>query len=152
MPEAQAQTTVPASPPRTETMRYVVTLSGGEGSWGSGRYLIDSLGVSPEQVTLLFTDTNGEDADLYRFLRECADDLGSELVWIDNDGQTIWDAWFISSFALDRTALTVTHADPCALARAVEQVGAAVEVNRKRESRDLMREAIARGMERRGPL
>ena len=28
------------------------------------------------------------------------------------------------TFALDRTALTTTHADPCALARAVEQVGA----------------------------
>jgi 3'-phosphoadenosine 5'-phosphosulfate sulfotransferase (PAPS reductase)/FAD synthetase len=87
-------------------MRYVVTLSGGEGSWGSGRYLIDSLGVSPEQVTLLFTDTNGEDADLYRFLRECADDLGSELVWIDNDGQTIWDV-FRKNRMIGNTRLSV---------------------------------------------
>ena len=28
------------------------------------------------------------------------------------------------TFALDRAALSVAHADPCALARAVEQVGA----------------------------
>ena len=54
----------------TAQRRYVVTLSGGKGSWGAGRYLIDVLGVNPEGITLLFTDTNGEDEDLYRFLRE----------------------------------------------------------------------------------
>ena len=50
---------------------------------------------------------------------------------------------------------SVNHAttvDPALLADWSAEVAAAVEVNRKRESRDSMREAIARGMERRGLL
>lgn len=73
-------------------MRYVVMFSGGKGSWGAARQLLEA-GISPGDITLLFTDTNGEDEDLYRFLREAAADIGSELVWIDNDGQTIWDVF-----------------------------------------------------------
>lgn len=67
--------------------------SGGKGSWGAARYLRDEAGVDPARITLLFTDTNGEDPDLYRFLHEAAADLGSELVVLDNDGATIWDVF-----------------------------------------------------------
>ena len=90
----------------TAQRRYVVTLSGGKGSWGAGRYLIDVLGVNPEGITLLFTDTNGEDEDLYRFLRECADNLGAPLVWLDNDGKTIWDV-FRKARMIGNTRLSV---------------------------------------------
>ena len=50
---------------------------------------------------------------------------------------------------------SVNHAttvDPALLAAWTAEIRAAVEVNRKRPSRDSMREAIARGMERRGLL
>lgn len=89
-----------------ERTEYVVTLSGGEGSWAAGRHLIDVMGVPPEQITLLFTDTNGEDPDLYRFLRESAADLGAPLVWIDNDGKTIWDT-FRKARMIGNTRLSV---------------------------------------------
>jgi 3'-phosphoadenosine 5'-phosphosulfate sulfotransferase (PAPS reductase)/FAD synthetase len=79
--------------PETDYVRYVVTASGGKGSWGAARYLIDVQGVRPEQITLLFTDTNGEHPDLYRFLPEACRNLGAPLVWIDNDGLTIWDVF-----------------------------------------------------------
>lgn len=86
--------------------RYVVAYSGGKGSWGAARYLIDERGISPDQITLLFTDTNGEDEDLYRFLRESAENIGSELIWLDNDGKTIWDV-FRKSRMIGNTRLSV---------------------------------------------
>lgn len=86
--------------------RYVVQFSGGLGSWGSARFLRDALGVDPEQMTLLFADTNGEDPDLYRFLREAAADIGAPLVVLDNDGKTIWDA-FREARMIGNTRLSV---------------------------------------------
>lgn len=95
----------------------VVMFSGGKGSWAAARHRRDVDGVDPADMRLLFTDTNGEDRDLYRFLIEAAadvmgvalpywwDGVGSGfrqaiqegfipgLVVIDNDGQTIWDVF-----------------------------------------------------------
>lgn len=74
-------------------MADVVMFSGGKGSWAAARHRRDVDGVAPEDMRLLFTDTNGEDPDLYRFLGEAAADIGAELVVLDNDGQTIWDVF-----------------------------------------------------------
>lgn len=73
--------------------RYVGMLSGGKGSWGALRYLIDEHGVDPAQIVGLFADTNGEDPDLYRFLAESTANLGVELVRLTNDGLTVWDVF-----------------------------------------------------------
>lgn len=72
-------------------IRAVCMFSGGKGSWAAARLWIDEHG--PEGVVLLFTDTNGEDADLHRFLAEAAADLAVPLVTLDNDGRTIWDVF-----------------------------------------------------------
>ena len=49
-------------------LERVVMLSGGAGSWGAARRLIDQHGG--DRLTLLFADTLIEDDDLYRFLLE----------------------------------------------------------------------------------
>lgn len=51
----------------------VVMLSGGAGSWGAARRIVDRHGR--EGLTLLFADTLIEDDDLYRFLSEAAANL-----------------------------------------------------------------------------
>jgi 3'-phosphoadenosine 5'-phosphosulfate sulfotransferase (PAPS reductase)/FAD synthetase len=71
----------------------VVMYSGGKGSWAAARHVRDIWGIPADQMKLLFTDTNGEDPDLYRFLQESADDIGAELIVLDNDGRTIWDVF-----------------------------------------------------------
>lgn len=63
----------------------VVQISGGTGSWYTGRRVIDEHG--PSEVTLLFADTLAEDPDLYRFLDDCADDLGLPITRVC-DGRT----------------------------------------------------------------
>lgn len=90
-------------PDQTE---YVIQFSGGKGSWGAARFLRDARGINPERMTLLFADTNGEDPDLYRFLHEAAEDIGSPLVVLDNDGKTIWDA-FREARMIGNTRLSV---------------------------------------------
>lgn len=47
----------------------------------------------PGDVVALFCDVNGEDEDNYRFLNEVHPIIGGELVWLDNDGRTIWDVF-----------------------------------------------------------
>lgn len=79
-------------------MKHVVMFSGGIASWGAAKRVVDRYGV--EDVTLLFTDTLIEDADLYRFLDEGASALGLEVTRIA-DGRTPWqvfaDVRFIGS-------------------------------------------------------
>lgn len=65
--------------------------SGGIGSWAAAKRVVAEHGA--ENVKLLFTDTNFEDEDTYRFLNDAAENLGAELVRIDNGGQTIWDVF-----------------------------------------------------------
>jgi len=72
-------------------MKHVVMFSGGIGSWGAARRVAAKHGT--DDLVLLFTDTNIEDPDLYRFLREAAADVGGELVWLDNGGKTPWDVF-----------------------------------------------------------
>ncbi|MDR3519029.1 MAG: hypothetical protein P4M00_24790 [Azospirillaceae bacterium] len=49
---------------------HVVMFSGGVGSWGAAKRLVERHGSG--DLTLLFTDTLAEDSDLYRFLAEGA--------------------------------------------------------------------------------
>lgn len=79
-------------------MRHVVMYSTGIGSWMTAKRVIDEFGNT--DVTLLFADVKGEnesphlgeDPDNYRFLKESANRLGAELVWLKND-QSIWDVY-----------------------------------------------------------
>jgi hypothetical protein len=59
-----------------------------------------------DDLTLLFTDTMTEDADLYRFLDEAAADVGGTLVKIA-DGRDIWQVF------RDERFLGNTRVDPC---------------------------------------
>jgi hypothetical protein len=64
--------------------------SGGIGSWAAARRVADRYGI--EGLTLLFTDTLIEDADLYRFLREAAANVGGQLVEL-REGRTPWEVF-----------------------------------------------------------
>lgn len=68
--------------------RHVVMFSGGVGSWAAAKRVADRHGTA--DMTLLFTDTRTEDADLYRFIGEAAADVGAPLVTVA-DGRTIWE-------------------------------------------------------------
>jgi hypothetical protein len=69
-------------------MRRVVMFSGGVGSWMAAKRVAEKHGTVG--LTLLFTDTLIEDADLYRFLDEGAASVGAPLVKIA-DGRTPWE-------------------------------------------------------------
>jgi 3'-phosphoadenosine 5'-phosphosulfate sulfotransferase (PAPS reductase)/FAD synthetase len=71
-------------------MKHVVMFSGGIGSWATAKRVIDRHG--PADVTLLFADVRGEDADCYRFINDAARQLKAELVTV-RDGRTIWDVF-----------------------------------------------------------
>jgi hypothetical protein len=59
-------------------MKHVVMFSGGGGSWGAARRVVERHGI--DNLTLLFTDTLMEDEDCYRFLVQgAADVLGVDL-------------------------------------------------------------------------
>ena len=85
-------------------MKYVVMFSGGIGSWASAKRAAASYGT--DGMTLLFADTLIEDADLYRFIREAADDIGAELVTLI-EGRTPWEVFRDVKF------LGNTRIDPC---------------------------------------
>lgn len=85
-------------------MKHVVMFSGGEGSALAAREVVNRHGAG--NVTLLFTDTLIEDADLYRFRDEVAAHLGAELVVIA-DGRTIWEVF------RDERFLGNSRIDPC---------------------------------------
>lgn len=85
--------------------KHVVMFSGGRTSWAAAKRVAEIYGT--EHLQLLFADTNSEDEDLYRFVREAAANVGGELVWLDNGGRTIWDAM------RERQFLGNTRVDPC---------------------------------------
>lgn len=71
-------------------MKHVVMFSGGIGSWAAAKRVAAEHGT--DDLVLLFCDTTIEDPDLYRFLREAADNVGGELVWL-KDGRDPWDVF-----------------------------------------------------------
>lgn len=89
-------------------------MSGGHGSWMTARLAREQYGL--DGMVLLFTDVNGEDPDLYRFLREAVEDIGAEHVYLDNDGRTVWDV-FRKERMIGNTRLSVCS-------RALKQVPA----------------------------
>jgi hypothetical protein len=59
--------------------------SGGAGSWATAKRVAERHGT--DGLVLLFADTLVEDPDLYRFLRESAENVGGQLVTVA-DGRT----------------------------------------------------------------
>lgn len=71
-------------------MKHISMFSGGSGSWYTSRLLVERYGK--KNVINLFTDTLIEDDDLYRFIREANEKLGTELVWLQ-DGREPWQVF-----------------------------------------------------------
>jgi len=99
-------------------VEHVVLFSGGIGSWAAARRLVER-GITP---TLLFTDTNMEDEDLYRFLDEAAADVGGNLVRVA-DGRTPWEVFHDVRFIAN------SRIDPCSRILKRELARAWVEEN-----------------------
>lgn len=92
-------------PPRSRaSTEHVFQLSGGGGSWGGARRLVDEVG--PDRVTLLFADTKIEDEDLYRFLDDASRDLGIPVTRLA-DGRTPWQVF------RDVSYIGNSRIDPC---------------------------------------
>lgn len=82
----------------------IVFYSGGALSWAAAMRTIERHGKA--DVTLLFTDTSMEDADLYRFLDDSERQLGVPLIRL-KDGRTPWDVY------RDERMLGNSRVDPC---------------------------------------
>lgn len=85
-------------------MDHVVFFSGGMSSFFTAQRVVEKHGN--ENLKLLFTDTKYEDEDLYRFLREGAEHLGGELIWLA-DGRDPWEVFRDVKF------LGNSRIDPC---------------------------------------
>lgn len=85
-------------------MKHVVFYSGGAASWGAAMRVKERFGT--DDLTLLFANTNTEDPDLYRFVRESVALVGGTFVEL-NDGRDIWQVFKDSRY------LGNTRADPC---------------------------------------
>lgn len=85
-------------------MDRIVMFSGGIGSWSAATRVVERYGA--DNVRLLFSDTNMEDEDLYRFIDQAAENIGAPLVRIA-DGRTPWDVFF------DERMLGNSRFDPC---------------------------------------
>jgi hypothetical protein len=68
----------------------VIAFSGGIGSFMTAKLVVGAHG--PDDVTLLFADTLGEDEDLYRFNDDVAATLGVPVTRVA-DGRTIWEVF-----------------------------------------------------------
>lgn len=85
-------------------IEHIVNFSGGVGSYCAAKRVAARHGT--DHMVLLFADTLIEDADLYRFLGEAADDVGAPLVKIA-DGRTPWEVF------KDVRFLGTARVDPC---------------------------------------
>jgi len=85
-------------------IKHCVSFSGGIGSWAAAKRVADKYG--PKNVVLLFADTLMEDEDLYRFLDQAAENIGSELIKI-SDGRNPWEIFH------DERFLGNSRVDPC---------------------------------------
>lgn len=71
-------------------MKYVVSLSGGIGSFVAAAIVLHKKGR--RNVELVFADTRIEDEDLYRFLVDIVRVLKCPFVWLQ-DGRTPWEVF-----------------------------------------------------------
>ena len=83
---------------------HIVFFSGGISSFFTAKRVVEKFGK--ERTRLLFTDTLYEHEDLYEFLREGAEYLGAELVWI-KEGRNPWEVF------RDVRFLGNSRIDPC---------------------------------------
>lgn len=102
-------------------MHYIVSFSGGAGSWAAGRRVVDEHG--PDAVTLLVANTNSEAPDWLPFVEACATDLEARLVVLDNGGRSIWDVFREARF------LGNTRVDVCSRVLKREPIRAWLEEN-----------------------
>jgi hypothetical protein len=83
-------------------VKHIVFFSGGVASWYAARRVACKYGK--ENTILLFTDTMMEDRDVYRFLKEAAANVGSELITLA-DGRNPWqifrDVRFLGNSRID---------------------------------------------------
>lgn len=68
---------------------YLTQFSGGKGSYGAAKLIQARLEPGDRHV-LLFTDTLGEDEDLYRFMEDAVKDIQPDAFITAADGRTIW--------------------------------------------------------------
>lgn len=84
-------------------MDHVVFFSGGVGSWACAKRVAEQHGT--DNLKLLFTDTQTEDPDLYRFIKDAHKNIGGELIWL-TQGKDIWDVFkegkFMSNSRVDQ--------------------------------------------------
>lgn len=85
-------------------MKHIVQFSGGAGSWGAAKLVVQYYGA--DDTLLLFADTRIEDEDLYRFLIEASADVGAPLKVIA-DGRNPWEIFTYKRF------LGNSRVDPC---------------------------------------
>ena len=85
-------------------MKYVISYSGGVGSWCAAKRVAEKHGT--DDMVLLFADTLIEDEDLYRFLHESAENIGVPITRIA-DGRTPWELF------RDVRYLGNSRVDPC---------------------------------------
>lgn len=80
------------------TVHYAVSVSGGAGSTVAAHRAVERHGA--KNVTLVFADTNSEDASLYESLLFMANKAlpDVEFVWLKNEGRTIWDVFHSHGF------------------------------------------------------
>lgn len=72
-------------------VKHIVLFSGGLSSFMAAVRVGQNLGNA--ELVLVFTDTNTEDKDLYRFLQEASEYLlPAEFVWL-KDGRDIWQVF-----------------------------------------------------------
>ena len=83
---------------------HVVFFSGGMSSFFTALKVKERYGAN--NLKLLFTDTKMEDEDLYRFLKEGAEFIGGDLIWIA-DGRDPWQVFEDVKF------LGNSRIDPC---------------------------------------
>lgn len=88
----------------SEEIDHIVFFSGGISSFFTAKRVAEKYGK--ERTRLLFTDTLYEHEDLYEFLKEGAEHLDCELIWI-TEGRNPWEVF------RDERFLGNSRFDPC---------------------------------------
>jgi len=94
--------------------KRVVMFSGGIGSWAAAKRVAEQYGT--DDLFLIFSDVKGdtenphigEDEDTYRFIREAAENVGGELV-ILQDGRNIWQVFHDKKFLGNSRLANCSH-------------------------------------------
>lgn len=89
-----------------EKFKAVVLFSGGITSWAAGKRYAEQHGT--KGMVLLFADTQIEDEDNYRFMKEAAENIGARCIRL-SDGRTPWQVM------RDRRIIGNSRIDPCSM-------------------------------------